>query len=66
VESLRTALKAQQETAAKKEGAAVFHAKKGYLAVECKFPREKQVLQANFPVYPRRSDLAPGIKALMQ
>jgi hypothetical protein len=59
-------LKAQQEKTAKNEGAAVFHAKKGLLAVECKFPKEKQALQANFPVYPRRSDLALGIKALMQ
>ena len=66
VESLQTALKVQQEKAAKREGAAAFHAKKIPLAVECKSPQEKQALQANFPVYPCRSDLAWEIKALMQ
>jgi hypothetical protein len=66
VESLQTALKAQQEKAAKREGAAAFHAKKIPLAVECKSPQEKQALQANFPVYPRRSDLVREVKALMQ
>jgi hypothetical protein len=59
-------LKAQQEKAAKREGAAAFYAKKVHLALECKYPQEKQALQANFPVYPRLSDLVREIKALMQ
>jgi len=59
-------LKAQQEKAAKGEGAAACYAKKAPLAIECKSPQEKQALQANFPVYPCRSDLAWEIKGLMQ
>jgi len=58
-------LKAQQEKAAKREGAAAFYAKKAHLALACKSPQEKQALQANFPVYPRRSDLVREVKALM-
>jgi hypothetical protein len=59
-------LKAQQEKAAKREGAAAFYAKKAHVALECKSPQEKQALQVNFPVYPRRSGLAREVKALLQ